>query len=611
MNYNKRLRKILSDNKLFLTVVLLFICSTILRGILSDFPKALRIYPDELRYVGTANSLFKGQGLRIHNMDSDFQKILYSICILPAFLAKSSVMQIRLIGYINSLIVSSSIFPVYLLCRKMNLKDKDTVLMASCWFTLPTLLVSMYFMSEVIYLPLSLWLIYCAWRIFCTDEYTPFHTRICLNIFLGILCYLAYLCKEIALYFILSYLLVCVMRIFVQKVAWKKELLCLVTFIVVFSLCFLGTKSTIFCGMHNSYSSYNLFNIKDLNILKDLDKLKYLCYAFVYDTVFAIIAMGIFPVLFPLFAFDKNKRESWFYLFLLTAFLIGCATIAYTITLPEEFGVRSPRQHLRYLEPFAIPFYILMLNALDQKNSIKIHSKALITGISMFVVVFVVMGAGGGSAIVDNSMLVYYEYFARFICKSDILLLVVRILMSLAVGIGLLLLWKDKERFLRVFGILFIGLNLINYIAGYFACTYRYTIDREQRMQASMANDYLLSIPGNILLLTDEGWESEDCRLFDTYVSRDFYVAEIDAIEADGFLEDAVLDLQTEFLPCSFPSEYYPGLTEIDYLVVKDDYGIHFQPDSVVYVEDFPLSGYSLYKISKPEKIYFAEASTF
>lgn len=97
MNYNKRLRKILSDNKLFLTVVLLFICSTILRGILSDFPKALRIYPDELRYVGTANSLFKGQGLRIHNMDSDFQKILYSICILPAFLAKSSVMQIRLI----------------------------------------------------------------------------------------------------------------------------------------------------------------------------------------------------------------------------------------------------------------------------------------------------------------------------------------------------------------------------------------------------------------------------------------------------------------------------------------------------------------------------------
>ena len=79
-------------------------------------------------------------------------------------------------------------------------------------------------------------------------------------------------------------------------------------------------------------------------------------------------------------------------------------------------------------------------------------------------------------------------------------------------------------------------------MGGYFACLYRYTIEEEQRVQASEANDYLWTISGNILLITDKGWESEDSRLFDTYINRDFYVAEIDMITADGILEDFVLD---------------------------------------------------------------------
>ena len=124
MKQTKVIGKRIENHNWFFIVILLFIGSTIMRGILSDFPKALRIYPDELRYVSIANSLMHGQGLQIHNMNSDFQKILYSICIMPAFLAKSSAMQIRIIGYINSIIVSSSVFPVYLLCRKMQLKDK-------------------------------------------------------------------------------------------------------------------------------------------------------------------------------------------------------------------------------------------------------------------------------------------------------------------------------------------------------------------------------------------------------------------------------------------------------------------------------------------------------
>lgn len=65
--------------------IVLFVGSVMLRSVLGDYPKALRIYPDELRYVSIARSLLQGQGLQIHHLDTDFQKILYSICIMPAF----------------------------------------------------------------------------------------------------------------------------------------------------------------------------------------------------------------------------------------------------------------------------------------------------------------------------------------------------------------------------------------------------------------------------------------------------------------------------------------------------------------------------------------------
>lgn len=586
-----------------LIVSLLFIGSTIMRSIWSDFPKALRIYPDELRYVSIANSLIHGRGLQIHNMDSDFQKILYSLCIIPAFWAKSSAMQIRIIGYINSIIVSSSVFPVYMFCQKIKLKDKEIGMILAFWITFPTLLVSMYFMSEVIYLPLSLWVVYFVWSALDADRLKE---KICVNFILGILCYLAYLCKEIALYFILAYLFVCICRIFTRQIEWRREIICLSIFVGIFMLCFWGMKRTLFYGMKNSYSSFNLSNIKGLNLLNSPNQIKYLLYSFVYDTLFAILGFGVVPVLFPLCSFHKNKKESWFYLFLLIAFLIGCATIAFTITLPEELGTRSPRQHLRYLEPFAIPFYIFLLNNIRQENISVKWLKLSMIHIILFVSIFIVLGAGGGSSIVDNSMLIYYEFFARFICKSDTLLLFIRILMALVLCIGVFLIYKNKEKFVLMFGVVFIIINIINSLAGYFACIYRYTIDEEQRIQASEANDYLWAIPGSILLITDEGWESEDSRLFDTYINRDFYVAEIDMIAADGSLEDSVLDLQTESIKCNFPYKYYSGLTEIDYLIVKDDYNICFQNDSVEEMIDFPMEGYKMYRNKEQRFIRFA-----
>lgn len=87
VHHNEHTRHFLSThlNWTFILIVL-FLTSTVIHGLAGDFPKALRIYPDELLYVSLGRSLLHGQGLQVHNLGSNFQKILYSLCTIPAFL---------------------------------------------------------------------------------------------------------------------------------------------------------------------------------------------------------------------------------------------------------------------------------------------------------------------------------------------------------------------------------------------------------------------------------------------------------------------------------------------------------------------------------------------
>ena len=73
------MRKLTGDKKYVYVCVVLFVISAVFYGILSDFPKVISGYPDELRYVGIGRSLAGGRGIRLHGMESDFQKILYKI----------------------------------------------------------------------------------------------------------------------------------------------------------------------------------------------------------------------------------------------------------------------------------------------------------------------------------------------------------------------------------------------------------------------------------------------------------------------------------------------------------------------------------------------------
>ena len=104
----------------WLWVLALFAVCTVVYGLLSSYPRELAVYSDEVRYLDVARSLWQGRGLRVRNMPSDYQKILYPLCILPALALKTTAAQITAIGWLNAAWASSSKIvsrPVWILPR--------------------------------------------------------------------------------------------------------------------------------------------------------------------------------------------------------------------------------------------------------------------------------------------------------------------------------------------------------------------------------------------------------------------------------------------------------------------------------------------------------------
>lgn len=83
-------------------------------------------------------------------------------------------------------------------------------------------------------------------------------------------------------------------------------------------------------------------------------------YGFVYYVANAVLAFGIFPVLFPLINWRSlSNNAKRLFVFLILLLLVSAAVVAYTITVREDFPNAIPRAHLRYICFLFVPFIIV------------------------------------------------------------------------------------------------------------------------------------------------------------------------------------------------------------------------------------------------------------
>ncbi|MFZ2755880.1 MAG: hypothetical protein WAY93_03320 [Atopobiaceae bacterium] len=404
------------DRTLLLVAIALFVAFSMLRICLATFPKSINVKPDELRYLDLARSLFNGGLLVIRGVQSDFQKILYPLSLFPALLFDDTVMQVRAIGVLSSLYVCSSVFPAMLLAKRLF---KGTWVVVACMvlvLAMPDMCYSMTFMSESLYLPVALWLVVVLWKaLTATGE-----ARFAWSSAGGVLCYAAYLCKEVALSFAIAFVLVYAIMALRGAEGRRTCLLAVACFLLAFGIPFAIMKITLFRGLLDSY------DMASPDILLNPYTLLFSVYALANQATHLIVGFAFFPIFFVAFtARDLSRDDRRLFLLCLVALVVGLLTVVYTISIREEVGHEALRPQLRYVSVLFVPLLFLFVKQVGQADVASILASprrcALLVGVTTAVVMLVVMmfGAANLRQGFDNSQYHALRWLYSLFDKMD------------------------------------------------------------------------------------------------------------------------------------------------------------------------------------------------
>lgn len=317
------------------------------------FDRHINLYGDELRYYGIARSLFMGTGLSIRNAPIDYQKILYSIFLVPFFAISDPEKRMLAIGVANTIVMYSGIIPIYLISKKVGLSEKSLSLIMIISAIWPELMISMSYMSEVIYYPLALWFVY-LWLIQRDKQ------SLVLAGSLGVLCYIGYVCKEI----FLAFLIADVLYLIISRTREKKEYAMTAILLAAFALCHVLAKVTMFSGLGNSY------NQMGIEAILSVRSLLYLGYYFVYYYGAFFLEVLALPVLYSVCEYKRmNVSNKALFKYVMLFSFVAVGTVAYTIMVREDIGKIVPRLHLRYMAPATILLLIPFFNILDCREA--------------------------------------------------------------------------------------------------------------------------------------------------------------------------------------------------------------------------------------------------
>lgn len=577
-------------------VALVFLVCAVVYGLLSSYPRELAVYSDELRYLDVARSLLQGRGLRVRNMPSDYQKILYPLCILPALLLRTTAAQITAIGWLNAVYMASAVFPAYALARAMRLNPRRTAFLVGVTAVLPTMSAAATFMSETVFLPLSLWQVYFFLRAMLAAP----RARVGWCAVAGAFCYLLYLNKEVALYYLIAWVLVRGWVWWHDKAGWRAELACNAALLGSFLACFVLAKVTLFRGLGNSYNQTGWLTG---------EQWRFLPFALVCDALFTVMAFWVYPVLLPLCGLHRPRRGSdarrtQLPLFLLLCLGIGVAVIAWSITVREDLHDPSPRQHMRYLEPLLIPLLAVTMNTLDE--ALTPARKRLLTALTAlwgigFIVVCRAIGAGAG----DNTLLQWFDFVAdrtdRLPGGSQTLWLAVwRVCIVLGVAVLGAVLVRHRGR--RVLAAAALVLCAACYLGEWRINRWTYEIPAESAAGASALNESLAALDGKVLFLPC-GVRQRDSQLIETYVARDVYIVEYETLLQSGALADGVLDLTAEAVGPEYPGRAYTDLDAADWVLAAD--GVPVDTTTLEKADAVCPAGYVLYRNTDAQRVRF------
>ena len=507
------------NRALTLAFLLILISSTIIRVLLSVFPKSAYTYFDELFYLELSQNLFLRGSLNVYGNSIHFTKLLYSVLLTPFYAVRDGVLRTQLISGFNALLISSSLIPGYLLARQILKKNWQIILALLFLAVSPNLLFSITFMSENLYYPLLLWSFWAAYRYFASGDRKPLRALI-----LGILAFLLYFTKEVGGAWIIAAGIVLLLDC-VNKDTRRAALRSFSCFLIGFLVPFLLLRFVLLRDL--SYSYANQVSLSDVS---SPSQVLYLCYAALLVLLYFIVSLFFFPAAVPVVYRKKLSPAGRSLLALSCAYvLVVSIGIAFGVSLSADYPQPALRVHLRYFIGAAFPFLLLSLSLLEDSEPFTVRSPlvkatAAFAGIILLTLIF----PPKSGSVVDHPVLFFTRLipdtgFWPWLCKGIFLVLLFVIL----------LLWGENRK--QVFTCLLLPLLLAASLFSDVLFTQNLTKEEAVRdtdllQEARELDQFLDSAEGPVLMLASTPSDSR-LRLLNTVLDDDYYFSTYSSVK--------------------------------------------------------------------------------
>lgn len=375
------------SNQYIIFLIIAFFGSCIVRSILSVYTGVINIIYDELIYWDISKSIFYDGNIMVRGATYFGKEIAYPLLISLANLVDNNSDAVYIgILIINSAVMSSVIFPSFLLANKLLNSKRKALGIAIFSIIIPEMFYSTRLLQENLYYPIIMWIFVFFVCVLLEDK-----KNLVKNIlFAVLLCLLTYI-KSIGLCIfagaLFYYLLVIIRASCFQKKI--RYLVCLLDFILTFliSKIVLDYVIKIVFRQNGENASSSLIATALDNLLNIYNWKNYI-YPVLFYFVLLVLIWGIFTVIIPVCSykqFDSNTRL--FFCFIVGSILATIAVICLLILdADNDLGSLSLRFHLRYLFYFFVPIIILFFKSY---SAILLASKRILMILCLVYIIFI------------------------------------------------------------------------------------------------------------------------------------------------------------------------------------------------------------------------------
>ena len=543
----------IKPQQIVLYITGIFFFSVIIRFFIANYyPKTINCYPDELLYLSLGESLWNHHNIQVFNVASYYNQVGYPFLIAPSFFFSSVKSQGTVIAFLNALSVSLGIFPVYGLAKRLLTENKHILYCVILYSLSPSLTYSMTYMSESLSIPLSLLCIYLLYRFWETETS---YKKIFFFVVSILTMYLCYITKLVALAFPIALAMVILTNWILDKDIKKRilSILICITFLLI--------------GIQIGFKRYFPADI--------LDKSSYVLFCFLFLLVVFVLGFCVIPVLLPAVHFreiDQNSKK--LYLFMIYTLVITAVVVACLINPREDYPSLTPRAHLRYVEFLFVPLVILLFQILE-KNITVLSRKMFLIIFGVWGVIFLTIFRGFSGQTIDQTMLFYWQLFARdgkyfspFIVK------IICAGIITVITIIIILYFKNRMLFFRMLATGLIIMCVGNSMLSIFVQYKTHTHTAAETTEMEQLREFVRQHPDeNFLVLEPDSY----CEIIDTFL-----------IDCDNVRTGMSLAVTQR-------ADVFESPSKISYAIVCDtEYEVS---ETATHLKAYPNIGYSLYVI--------------